>query len=161
MMKRLILSLQQRPYLLFLLTAIVLIIYSFFIRHQMTDIHVHDTMLIISTYLIYWLISFCFIVAAGLYAGLTRFLPNRALTWTHILLTLLLLLSVAIIINHYDNLYKNAGQNDSNASIGQTIHYIQTAELIYRWLILLFLATQLIFVGHFVWGITRHLQKKQ
>jgi len=59
MMKRLILSLQQRPYLLFLLTAIVLIIYSFFIRHQMTDIHVHDTMLIISTYLIYWLISFC------------------------------------------------------------------------------------------------------
>lgn len=148
MMKRIIRSVQQRPYLLFLLTAIVLIIYSFFVRHEMTDIHVDDTMLIISTYLIYWVIAFCFIVTAALYAGLTRFLPNRALTWTHILLTLLVLLSVALAVNHYDNIYKNAQ------------HYIQTSEFIYRWLVLLFLVAQLIFVGHIVWGITRYLLKK-
>lgn len=148
MMKRIVQSVQQRPYLLFLLTAIVLIICSFFIRHETTDIHVDDTMLIISTNLIYWGIAFCFIVIAALYAGLTRFLPNRALTWIHILLTLLVLSSVALAGNYYDTIYKNAR------------HYIQASEFIYRWLILLFLVAQLIFVGHIVWGIARYLQKK-
>jgi hypothetical protein len=154
MMKRVVLSVQQRPYLLFPLIALVLIIYSFFTGHETTDIHVDDTMFILSGPSVYWLISFYFLVTAALYFVLQRFLRSRALTWVHVLLTLLVLLSAAVSIHR-----SNALNQQTN--VRQVVHYIQASESVYHWLILLFVVAQLIFVSHLVWGIVRYFIKKQ
>lgn len=153
MLKKALLSFQQRPYLVFLLAAMLLVAYSFSDRHQTIDIHVSDTMFIISGYLVFWLIAFCLAIIAGLYAGLKRFLPNRVLTWTHILLTLLVLSAMAFFIGYYNNIY-------ADNSIRHKAYYFETSETVYGWLILLLLAAQLIFIGHVVGGITLFLGKK-
>ncbi|MET3879187.1 hypothetical protein [Chitinophaga sp. OAE865] len=154
MLQRALLSVKHRPYMLFLFIALALIVYSFFTLHQTTDIHIYDTMLVIPTSHICWLVSFCFIAAAGLYACLKRFLPSRALTWAHILLTLLILFLVVFFTDYYNNIY-NTGARQKN------YYYINTSEVAYRWLILFLLGAQLIFSGHLFWGIARYIIKKQ
>ncbi|WP_142688260.1 hypothetical protein [Chitinophaga polysaccharea] len=150
MLQRALLSVKRRPYLLFLFIALALIVYPFFTLHQTTDIHIYDTMLVIPTSHICWLVSFCFIAAAGLYAGLKHFLPSRALTWAHILLTLLILFLVVFFADYY-----NTGARQ------KTYYYINTSEVAYRWLILFLLGAQLIFAGHLFWGIARYIIKKR
>lgn len=160
MLKKALLFFQQYPYLLLILAAVLLVIFSFSDHHQTVDIHVYDTMFIISGYLVYWLISFCLVVTAGLYAGLKRFLPNPVLTWTHILLTLLLLSIAAFFVNYYNNIYTNARGDNSPASILHRAYYINTSEAVYGWLIVLFLAVQFVLIAHVIGGITQFIRKK-
>ncbi len=94
-------SLQTRltnePYFLFLLTAILLFIASFFMRRQSLDLHIHDTYFVISTNYFIWTISIIFVLIFGLYKLTDKILWTKGLTWFHFLATIIVFVLLATI----------------------------------------------------------------
>lgn len=87
----------KQPYLLFLLTGLVLLIASLFMFGQSVDIHLHDTYLVVAVnYFIWFLAIFCFI-AWTVYKLTDRFLWTKKLIWTHVSLTILVLILLSTI----------------------------------------------------------------
>lgn len=97
-------NLKKRPYNLILLTAIVILITSFFASDEVIDFHFHDTYFILpSAYLFLattgWLLLFWI-----LYMLTHRFLFSKVLTWAHVIMTalpLVLLIGIWFYSNNY------------------------------------------------------------
>lgn len=90
--------LRNQPYLLFLLTAVVLIIASFFRFGQSVDIHLHDTYLVIDVNYFIWALAVLFLIAWVIYKLTEKLLWTKKLTWTHVLLTILVLILLSTIV---------------------------------------------------------------
>ena len=90
-------SLINQPYSLFLLTGQILIIASFFVFGQSIDIHLHDTYFVVAVNHLAWALAILLFLVWGIYKLTDRFLWTNTLTWTHVLLTILVLILLAII----------------------------------------------------------------
>jgi hypothetical protein len=84
-----------QPHFLFLLTALVLLIASYFMRGQSVDLHIHDTYFVISLNYFIWTISIIFVLLWGLYTWTEQILWTKKLTWFHVLATLMVFVALA------------------------------------------------------------------
>ncbi|MGJ7031162.1 hypothetical protein [Niabella hirudinis] len=87
--------LKRMPYVLLLVTAIVLFIAGLFTSTKTTiDIHLHDTMLVVAQAHILGFAAFFLFLLWLIYMATHRILFSNKLTWFHILATLVLLVFV-------------------------------------------------------------------
>ena len=85
---------KSRPYNLLLLAGIVFVLSSLFTFNQNStvDIYLHDTYYIIGRTYILWLLTFLTLFIWALYIMTNKFLLSKALTWVHVIITILTLL---------------------------------------------------------------------
>lgn len=90
---------KERPYNLLLLTAILILIASFFTSGQILDIHLHDTMFVITIEYVFGLLIILLLLFWILHWATRRFLFSKALIWIHVIASALssLFLAVALL----------------------------------------------------------------
>ena len=99
---------KKRPYCLLLLTAVLLLVASFFVHNQTLDMHLHDTYFIISMPLLFWPMILLLLLFWILYLFTERFLSSKVLMWVHIILMVLASVSLVGIL-FYSNYQEEAG----------------------------------------------------
>ena len=83
-------QLRQRPYHLFLFTGFALVVVSLLMdKNETVDFHVHDTVFVIAQGHLFWFLALLVWVFWILYFMTSRLLYSKALTWIHILVTVL------------------------------------------------------------------------
>jgi len=88
----LLMKLRSRPYHLLLFAGILFVLLSFFTgQNDTTDIHLHDTYLVIGHAQILWFFAFLALLIWFIYTIINRFLYSRTLAWIHIVITLIAL----------------------------------------------------------------------
>ena len=95
---------KDRPYNLLLLTAVLILIASFFAFDQTFDIHLHDTMFVIAMTHLFWATIILLLIFWTLYLLTKRFLFSKILTWTHIVLTIaasMILMTISFYSNSF------------------------------------------------------------
>jgi hypothetical protein len=86
----------NRPYDLFLLTSVLLVLSSFCMLGQTLDIHLHDTYYVFPAVYLIWTTALIFLFAWTVYKLTNRFLLTKYLTWFHVAATLIVLLMLII-----------------------------------------------------------------
>ena len=89
--------LTDQPYFLFLLTGLILIIATFFMFGQSVDFHLHDTYFVVAVNYFVWTLAGLFFIAWAIYKLTDKFLWTKKLTWTHVLITIFVLLLLSTI----------------------------------------------------------------
>jgi cytochrome c oxidase subunit 1 len=142
---------------LLLLTGIVFVLSSLFTFNQNStvDIYLQDTYYIIGRTHILWLLTFLVFFVWTLYILTNRFLLSKALTWAHViitLLTLLLLIGTLFFGYNFSNLttrryvdYSNWKSFDAYAKYSKAIAVIVIA---------LFLG-QVVYLINFIGGLCK------
>ena len=90
-----LMQLKRKPYNLFLVTALALIPFAFFLflRNTVVDIHLHDTYFVIAADQVLWALSSLSLIVWGSYLIANNVLYSTALTWTHVIVTILAILT--------------------------------------------------------------------
>ncbi|MEO6330832.1 MAG: hypothetical protein ABIO55_17990 [Ginsengibacter sp.] len=97
---------KERPYNLLLLTAVLILIASFFAFDKTLDIHLHDTYFIITMAHSFWIIIILLLIFWTLYLLTKRFLFSKILTWLNVILivaTSVFLVTISFYSNNYYN----------------------------------------------------------
>ena len=79
----------KRKYYIFLITAIFLVVCSFFPPRQTFDIRIFDTFYVFPLRVVYRVLAFLLLVLWGIYTFAHMFIPSRFLTRLNIFLTVL------------------------------------------------------------------------
>jgi cytochrome c oxidase subunit I len=97
---------KQKPYNLLLLTGLIFVLASFFVLNQnnSVDIHLHDTYFVIAHAHIFWLLAILALLVWTLYLAANKFLFSKALTWAHVIVTILTLILFALTLYVGDSL---------------------------------------------------------
>ena len=82
-------KIESKPYTLFLLTALLLFIFSFATLGDKFDFHIKDTYIVTATIYSIWLLAIIFWFAWTVYLLLYKILWKKFLTWFHVVTTLL------------------------------------------------------------------------
>jgi hypothetical protein len=139
------------PFNLFLLTAILLFVFSFVTWGQMIDIHLHDTKFVISTILFIWALGIIVLLAWAIYKLTCKILWKRFLTWFHVLVTLFILIVLLTANFWHDKLIPPIKRDFISFDTFQ--EYNQREVKIIQPLVILFLAGQLAFVLNIIGGL--------
>lgn len=93
-------KIKQKPYHLLLLTGLVSVLTSFFVLNQnnLVDIHLHDTYFVIAHTHIFWFLTVLALFVWTLYLLTNKILYSKTLIWTHVIVTILTLLLVALTL---------------------------------------------------------------
>ena len=97
---------KDRPYNLLLLTAVLILIASFFASDQTLDFHLHDTYYIIATAHSFWIIIILLLIFRTLYLLTKCILFSKVLTWLNVVLlvvTSIFLVTISFYSNNYHN----------------------------------------------------------
>jgi cytochrome c oxidase subunit I len=105
--KLLSVQLKHKPYNLFLLTSILLLIVGLFSFNTQIDIHLHDTYFVFPLAFLVWVPSIILFAFWVLYLMTKQFLFSKRLMWTHIILTIVT--SFLIFILPYLTTYAYGG----------------------------------------------------
>ena len=99
------LQIRNKPYHLLLLTGLILVFTSvfFYDRNSTVDLHVLDTYFVIAHAHILWLLAIMASAVWIIYLLTKKILYSKALTWSHVIITLLIL---GLLHGHY-NLERN------------------------------------------------------
>ncbi len=95
---------KERPYDLLVVTAVLILIASFFVFDQTLDIHLHDTYFIIVMPHLFWATILLLLIFWTLYLLTKRFLFSKLLIWTQIILTVgtsVFLVAISFYSNNY------------------------------------------------------------
>jgi hypothetical protein len=85
-------SFKKHPHNLFILAALLLFIISFFPGGRVIDIHLHDTMFVISMTYFFWALAIVLVLVWMIYLFTNNILLTKYLTWIHIIATLIVLI---------------------------------------------------------------------
>src|SRR4051812_21890293 len=97
-------NIKERPYNLFPIASIIVLISSFPAFGTTVDIYLHDTYFIFASADLLWGITGLLLILWTVYLLTQRFLFSKVLTWIHVILTVTTLVFVAAIsfyLNHY------------------------------------------------------------
>lgn len=98
-------SLKERPHNLLLLTALIILVFSFFGFDKQIDVHLHDTYFIIPMAFLFWAIIVVLILLWLVYSIAMPFLFARVLTWIHLTLTCVILIFLVIVFFYSHDYY--------------------------------------------------------
>lgn len=149
----------RHPYLLLLLAVLLTFVLLLFVGHKQVDIHLHDTIFVVSATFLLWVQVLIFGVIGLLYFWFDRFLQKRTLTWLHVGLTLGAVLGMILVTYWYPDLFLD--NTHRYVMDDQIIRPDKQSMLIYTVLTLSFVIAQLIFIGHLIYGLIRYFLKKR
>jgi heme/copper-type cytochrome/quinol oxidase subunit 1 len=97
---------KRKPYNLFLLIGFIFVVISLFVlsQHNSIDIHLHDTYFVITHTHFFWFLAILALFVWVLYLLTNKFLFSKALTWIHVIITILTLVFFALALYYGDNL---------------------------------------------------------
>jgi hypothetical protein len=139
------------PFNLFLLTAILLFVFSFVTWGQMTDIHLHDAKFVISTILLIWALGIIVLLAWAIYKLTSKILWKHFLTWVHVLVTLFILLVLLTANFWHDKLIPPIKRDFISLDTFQEDNQREVKVILP--LVILFLAGQLVFILNIIGGL--------
>jgi len=149
----------KAPYQVFLFAGLILFIISFLVdSRNSVDIHLHDTMFVISQNHIFVIFaSICFILWI-LYLITASILPSRALTILHVLVTLsTITLFLIVVSSSLGNYYSNEERYlDESALI--SYNYSNRPTVLITYSIIIFILAQVLFIINIILGILRRLR---
>lgn len=160
-------NLVKRPYLLLSLTAILVLVASFFAPDRTLDLHMNDTYFVIAVTHVCWSVIILLFFFWILYLLTEPLLFSRFLMWTHILLTVVASLVLLIIAFYADRYYREgfAGMprryydySNREAFISY-ISYDQLARNVLI-VILLFVSGIITYLTNLAVGITRKILRR-
>ncbi|MES2111575.1 MAG: hypothetical protein V4577_22650 [Bacteroidota bacterium] len=82
-------KIKSKPYELFGLAALLILVLSFTAMPASVDLNFHDTYIVVSGHHVYWLFAVIFWFLWLLYFCFNHVLLSRKLTWAHVILTIL------------------------------------------------------------------------
>ena len=100
---------RERPYNLLLLTAVLILIASFFAFDYTLDIHIHDTYFIIAMTHLIWATIILLLIFWIIYLLTKHLLFSKFLTWVHIILTVLTSIFLVAFLFYPNNYYQGLG----------------------------------------------------
>lgn len=162
-LKTFTLRLKQRPYNLFLLTAILLFIVGLFSFNSAMDIHLHDTYYVFPLTYFIWTPTIILLIFWLLYLATKNILFSKRLVWTHIILTIVSCIFILTIpcfmTNSYDGL---AGMPRRYYDIWQSKTYKFFGNLTKTAVFLIFTLAvgQLTFIVNFFIGLYRRFNRQ-
>ena len=130
----------NRPYNLFLLAAVLLVVSSFLMLEQTLDIHLHNTYYVFPTAYLIWAIALILLLAWTIYKLINQFLLTKYLTWFHVVATLIVLLVLL-----FSNLWYSPPVPTNST---QPLYFTEVLKI-------LFIAGQIGFLINFVGGLFR------
>ena len=143
-----------RPYNFLVVFAILIVLLSFFISSNTIDFHFHDTLFVLATSHLFWLLAIMILVFAFIYRATNKLLLSNKLTWIHIITTLF---SVVIIIS-YPIYYSPSMFIEIDA--WQSFNRINTINNLLTWFAVLFLLAQLLLLINIIAGFIKKLRTK-
>lgn len=144
------LQLVTKPYHLLGVTALLILILSFFFANQSLDLHVHATYFVLTASAFFKIMAVFLFVSWLLYRVTRKLLFSRMLSWTHISTTLLATFVIVAMVIRFIRIFKERN-HDSLVSFRQsqnTNQIIVTAASI-------FIVVQLLFVTNIVAGLIK------
>lgn len=146
---------KQKPYNLFLLTAFIFVLTSFFVLSQnnSVDIHLHDTYFVVAHTHVFWLLAILALFVWTLYLLTNKILYSKALTWTHVIITILTLLLFGLILSFGDSFMNPTPRRYYDYSNWNSFNNYTTFTKAIGITISVLLFGQFIFVINFVVGL--------
>lgn len=148
--------LYQRPYHLFLWTAILFFLFGLCCHDSVIDIHLHDTYYVFHFTYFIWTLSIFLLVFWILYLATKSILISKKLSWTHLILTIIGCIFILIIPYFLTNSYEGlAGMSRRYHDIGQSEAYFDFDDTTRTAVITIIVLAigQLAFVLNFVIGL--------
>ena len=144
-------SLTFKPYHLFALAAVLLIMLSFVPANHPIDLPIQGASYMLSYADTLRAIAMLLLLFWILYMITVRFLFSVFLIWVHIVITLLLLVLIVFLFFHY------SGQNASNGLMELSFQTGLSPQMIVPVLIMLLLITQLSYIINLFLGVVRRM----
>jgi hypothetical protein len=151
-------KISNQPFHLFLVTAILLLVFSFFTWGQSIDIHLHDTYFVISTIFFIWALGIVFFLVWTIYKLTSKVLWKRFLTWFHVLVTIFILIVLLTANFWHDKLIPPINRDFVSFETFQA-DTEREAKVILP-LVIVFVAGQLAFVVNIIGGLTNKLWRR-
>lgn len=144
-------SFKKQPYNIFILAALLLFIISFFPGGGVIDIHLHDTMVVISMTHFFWALSIVLLLVWMIYLFTNNILLTKYLTWIHIIATLIVLIVlISAMLSEdeprHENITWKTIEND-----------LRKEEIIIQTFSILFLIGQIAFIINLLGGFCRRV----
>ncbi len=152
-------SIMKHPYQLFLLAALFLFVFSFLTRENSVDIHLHDTMFVISTRYIIWALAIIFILAWAVYKLTNEILWTKYLSWFHVVSTLFILAMLLTIRVWHDKLLPPIERDFTSWQTYQ--EDLEREMKVYLPIAILFLAAQAAFMINLLVGAIKKIPRKK
>lgn len=133
----------------FLITAVLLIVFSFFVQKRTLDLHISDTYIVVALKTVCWTFAAAMLVFSAVYyfAGGSM---SRFLTWTHIVLTIFVAL-LLIGASFGQQWMERSLSDDINVALQQRRKFFNAIHI----LVLLMIAAQLVFLINLVVALVK------
>jgi cytochrome c oxidase subunit 1 len=150
---------KQKPYNLLLWTGIALVLTSFLIFNQsnFVDIHLHDTYFVIAHSHLFLFLAIAALFVWTLYSLTNKILYSKALTWTHVIITILTLLLFAMTLFFGDSFMNPTPLRYYDYSSWNSFDSFTAFTKAIGITIFVFLLGQFIFVINFIAGVLKRL----
>lgn len=120
---------------------------------QSIDVHLHDTYLVIAVNYLIWALAVLFFIAWVVYKLTDKFLWTKKLTWTHVLLTTLVLVLLSTISFWHDKISPSIKRDAINY---QNIIDDQKRECIIAYpIMIIFISGQIAYFINLIIGLIR------
>lgn len=154
-----ILQMKQKPYNLLLLTGLVFALSSFFVLRQNNSVEIHlpDTYLVIAHTNVFLLLAISALFVWTLYLLTNKILYSKALTWTHVIITIFTLFLFALTLFFGDKFMNLRPRRYYNYSDWSSFNDFTTLKKAIGITIIVLLFGQLIFVINFIVGLFKRM----
>jgi hypothetical protein len=144
----------KRPFSLFFIATVVVFLFGILNNAKLMDVHIHDTYIVFPSFYFYSLVAVIFLLFGFFYWMTQRVLFSKALTWAHIVTTLLFTFSVLLFAYRM-----NAAPKEKLDFSSWTAYTNQSRVL--SALMLVLILTQLLFLVNVIAGVIKWLNRKR
>lgn len=141
------------PYNLFVLAGLISFFLSFLPTSQTIDIHLHDTVYVLHSAVIFRSIAIALVCFWIIYQLSSKILLSKSLVWIHLIVTFLIVVYFAFLIISSSNDNAQNGWNSSENSYA--------SNLVFKILLATFFIAQILFVINIVGGIITWILKNK
>ena len=150
-------KIKLRAHSLILLTGLILVFMSFFAvdKQSTVDIHLHDTYFIIAHIHLFRLLSIIAVIIWILCLLINRFLFSKLLVWTHVIITIVTLLTVAFSLYYIDNILEAGPRRYYDLSSFTSLNTYNKLSAAVPIAITVLLLGQIIFILNIILGLLK------
>jgi heme/copper-type cytochrome/quinol oxidase subunit 1 len=152
---------KEKPFNLFLWAVLILVFTSFFVSKQnnSVDIHLHDTYFVVAHTHVFWLLAVFALMVWTIYLLTGKILFSKALTWIHVVITIVTLLLFALTLFLGDYLMNPIPRRYYDFSNWNFFASLSTFTKAIDITIFVLLIGQSFFVINFILGLFKRLTK--